>query len=274
MSNDMNKEQDTKQKLTKAYQEASNETTSSELDASIMALAQQELESRQAANSKGSWWTRLKLPVSMAAALVVTIGIARFMVELGYGKPEFAESYSAESVAGVNATTVVLQDNSFTEHERVSAAPAKKEQVSQRQALEQREQEMQQLAVVGARVQREEVQRAKRSQQAERDMAYLASAAEIESKQVVQSDETMAMKTQATELQGNHHQPMPEAVKNAGSREVIDTPYLPAKEWLKNIESLLDSGEKEKAKEQWEKFKKIYPDFPIETPKKQRLEQN
>ncbi|PXF64505.1 hypothetical protein [Kangiella spongicola] len=273
MSNDMKNEQDTKQKLAKAYQEASDETTSPELDASIMAFAQKELESRQQAENNLSWWTRLKLPVSMAAALVVTVGIARFMVELGYGQPDFAEHYSSESTAAQKTNTIVLQDEHFTEQDIVASAPAKKEKISQRQILEQREQELQRLAVVGARVQNEEVARSKKIQQAEQERSYMADAAALEAKEIMHEDATLALTAKAAEPPEKNRLPSAEVVEYTGSQDAIDAPYLPAEEWLAKIESLLESGDKEKAKEQWKKFKKIYPNFPIETPKKQRLEQ-
>lgn len=265
MSNDMKNEHNAERKLAKAYQEASDETTSPELDATIMAFAQKELESHQRESNKVSWWTRLKLPVSMAAALVITVGIARFMVELSYDQAEFA---TAQDVSAV-----VLQDENFLEQDMVATAPAKKEKTSQRQVLEQREQELQRLAVVGARIQREEIARAKKIQQAEQEILNMADTSTVEAKEVLHGDTALTLATETAESSEKHHQPLAEVVENSGSRDVIDTPYLPAQEWLANIELLFESGDKEKAKEQWKKFKKIYPDFPIETPKKQRLEQ-
>ena len=93
MSNDMNNEQnkaaerELEKKLNKAFDDVSEEATSPQLDASIMAMAQQEVEARDSGKEKKSWWDRLKMPVSLTAALVVTVGIARFMVELGYYSP-------------------------------------------------------------------------------------------------------------------------------------------------------------------------------------------
>ena len=102
----------------------------------------------------------------------------------------------------------------------------------------------------------------------------MADAAELEAKEIMHEDAALALTAKAAEPPEKNRLPSAEVVEYTGSQDAIDTPYLPAEEWLANIESLLESGDKEKAKEQWEKFKKIYPDFPIETPKKQRLEQN
>ena len=90
---------------------------------------------------------------------------------------------------------------------------------------------------------------------------------------MIQQDLALIEETPAVEPHANLEQPMPKLTANTGSRELLDTPYLPAKEWLSQIKTLLESDNRDEAKKQWEKFKKIYPDFPIEKPIKQRLEQ-
>lgn len=60
----------------------SEEETGPELDQNILAMAEQHVKQKERKAAGGSWWHRLRVPVSVAAGLVVTLGIARLMVNL------------------------------------------------------------------------------------------------------------------------------------------------------------------------------------------------
>lgn len=142
MSNDMNKQNDQKHegsidkkaaeakvtdnKIADAYEDVSKESTSSEMDAMIMAMAQKEASSRAIKGDKEkggqSWWHRLRFPVSITAALVVTVGIARFMVELGYYNPSTIAQSGNSPQAYDSTNSVVIETERSSE---VAAAPVK-----------------------------------------------------------------------------------------------------------------------------------------------------
>lgn len=300
MSKDMNNEhekaleKELQQKLKKGYSDASEESTSSELDASIMAMAQQEVDARdQGATNKGgqrkSWWERLKMPVSVTAALVVTVGIARFMVELGgYEQGQYQASSNSEngvqyrnveSKSFESATEVVMRDEGFADGDRVAAAPAKKTITRQRQALEAREKELQTITVTGARISREDLERARQQQQAEHRVAAAEAEAlhkQVLEERVLEDSSELSLDTKPVVEDDRNQMFKSESNKHSGRRELVDTPYLPAKEWLSQIAFSLDESSDHKqlqeAKEQWSKFKQVYPDYPIEKSLRQRLD--
>ncbi|AKE53009.1 hypothetical protein [Kangiella geojedonensis] len=313
MSNDMNNEHDKiveqdAEKLSKAYKEASDETTSSALDASIMAMAQQEVGTREKVSSKRSWWDRLKLPVSVTAAFVVTVGIARFMVELGYYHPNsIADSENMTQAIESKESIVVFSDDT-SDQKPVVSAPAKaspevmaEERLAARQKAEAQANAMKKVAVTGARVKREEAEQISQlqimsassaeplvleEQQAivEAPFSELAERAE-EQQSFASNDADMdnatsdverivvtGSRVKATETTDDLNYSDNDAESYQGEREVAAPPYLPAEEWLKQINSLLDADKKAETKEQWLKFKQVYPDYSVDKPLYQRLE--
>jgi hypothetical protein len=274
MSNEMNnehdktEEQELQQKLSKAYKDASDETTTSKLDASIMAMAQQEVDARAAGSAKKTWWDRLKMPVSISAALVVTVGIARFMIELGY--------YNPNQVANQNyqrSTEVVLKDDSFVESDRVLAAPAPetKEMAESRAKLAEHKKQVEAIRVTGSRISREDVERARQLAEEEHRLAKKAEMAEVTAEEL-EIEQSQAALASTPKKKDDLNQSVGEDDSANGQREVADMPYLPAEEWIKQIEQLLKQEKNEAAKEQWLKFKQVYPDYSVAKPLYQRLQ--
>jgi len=313
MSNDMNNEHDKvaeqdAKKLSKAYKEASDETTSSTLDASIMAMAQQEVGAREKVSSKRSWWERLKLPVSVTAAFVVTVGIARFMVELGYYHPNsIADSENMTQDIESKESIVVLSD-AASDQKPMASASAKaspeamaEERLAARQKADAQANAMKKVAVTGARVKREEAEQISQlqimsassaeplvleEQQATVEDPFTELTERSEEQQSFSSNDAdmdnatsdverivvTGSRIKATEAKDdlNYSDNDPESYE--GEREVAETPYLPAEEWLKQINALLDADKKAETKEQWLKFKQVYPDYSVDKPLYQRLE--
>ena len=294
MSNEMNNEhdktseQEVQQKLSKASKDASEETTSSALDDSIMAMAQQEVDAREKAKSQKSWWDRLKMPVSLTAALVVTVGIARFMVELGYHQPEAMSSEAMSQTANSaqtyeRKTEVVLRDEAFAENdlgktERAVAAapvPVPTPAPEKRVASEQEEN----IAVISLRTNAEEIERARRAAEYERQLAQ-AKVAYKKEQQLMEQQHREALALENTTGSDNEKALEPEENQavasdvevNSGQAEAVETPYLPATEWLEQIETLLKDDKTDAAKEQWLEFKQVYPDYSVEKQLFQRLE--
>lgn len=274
MSNEMNNEHDKteekelQQKLSKAYKDASDETTTSKLDASIMAMAQQEVDTRAAGSAKKTWWDRLKVPVSISAALVVTVGIARFMIELGYYNPNQVANQSYQ-----RSTEVVLKDDSFVESDRVLAAPApeRKEMAESRAKLAEHKKQVEAIRVTGSRISREDVERARQLAEEEHRLAKKAEMAEVTAEEL-EIEQSQAALASTPKKKDDLNQSVGEDNSANGQREVADMPYLPAEEWIKQIEQLLKQEKNEAAKEQWLKFKQVYPDYSVEKPLYQRLQ--
>jgi hypothetical protein len=274
MSNEMNNEHDKteekelQQKLSKAYKDASDETTTSKLDASIMAMAQQEVDARAAGSAKKTWWDRLKMPVSISAALVVTVGIARFMIELGYYNPNQVANQSYQ-----RSTEVVLKDDSFVESDRVLAAPApeRKEMAESRAKLAEHKKQVEAIRVTGSRISREDVERARQLAEEEHRLAKKAEMAEVTAEEL-EIEQSQAALASTPKKKDDLNQSVGEDNSANGQREVADMPYLPAEEWIKQIEQLLEQEKNEAAKEQWLKFKQVYPDYSVEKPLYQRLQ--
>ncbi|GAA4361372.1 hypothetical protein [Kangiella marina] len=301
MSNDMNNEhdktsgQELEQKLNKAYQETSDETTSSKLDASILAMAQQEVDARDNAEHKRSWWDRLKLPVSVTAAFVVTVGIARFMVELGYYDPNsISNDENMTQRLESNSTIVVLADDTSAA-KPVASAPVPsearvmaQERLAARQKAEKQAESMNKVVVTGARIKRAEAERARQQDVNELIVMEETQASVQFAEPVAQSQPGAAKEAKAAvEAEADSTNSEVEKIVVTGSRvrasdreeigdavakEAAEPPYLPAEEWILQLETLLEAHNHAEAKEQWLKFKKIYPGYAVDKPLYQRLE--
>lgn len=97
------------------FEQSSTETTSNKLDDSILQMAASHVQQQ----SKVSWWKRLKYPVTLTAAMVVTVGIARFMVHLGgtdinaAQNLELAEHRQSQTVIVLSDGVELESDSSF-----------------------------------------------------------------------------------------------------------------------------------------------------------------
>ncbi|GAA4347344.1 hypothetical protein [Kangiella taiwanensis] len=357
MSNDMNNEQnkaaerELEKKLNKAFDDVSEETTSPQLDASIMAMAQQEVEARDSGKAKKSWWDRLKMPVSLTAALVVTVGIARFMVELGYyspnsisegenlAQPSDFKKVSADSMvvlsdesselepvassvpASKPAPTAMAEERlsarqqsdaeaAARERDVASQAKIKKEaldaarrrQIEEQKTIAEREAELylsnrtasESLNIADNQVVQDTIQEDQRnsgeafvsiSNVGERETPTVTGVGEVASNEpetiVVVGSRVKASDIERTEQSENRASEVAEdAINNdsgntstdKGQESIIEPPYLPAEEWLQQINTLLGDDKAREAKEQWVKFKQVYPDYNVEKSLYQRLE--
>lgn len=306
MSNEMNKERELDKQLAEAYKAETNEETSSELDASIMAMAQQEVDSREKGKQNQSWWHRLRLPVSLTAALVVTVGIARLMVELGYYDPNTALQDNGLPPAEY-VSTVTLEESP----QPAMAAPAPRkappESVSRdRAALEQREAEIESIRETAKMIEQEELLRSQKMKAEE-----LAQAKKVEQEQVADAlaerQQSMLTENKASRqaepsseqaerivvvgsrIKRSDSEEGPTTIEDKATQEddvnsiaketnlasgdsvAIDTPYLPANEWIESIEELLEQENKELAKQEWLKFKQVYPDVEVAEELQKRL---
>ncbi|RDX37842.1 hypothetical protein DZA50_01455 [Kangiella sp. HD9-110m-PIT-SAG07] len=370
MSNDMNNEhkaleKDLQKKLRKAYNDASEETTNSELDASIMAMAQQEVDARDSSSQRKSWWDWLKVPVSVTAALVVTVGIARFMVELGYYNPNsISDTENLAQTSAPKKSMVVLSDSEYESQaaspasEEVSSKVVVEERIAARQKAEHQAREMESLAVTGSRIKRVDVERAREQdtkkrqsmadQRSEALLAdrllekstpaekILAESTLVESTLVESPEQKQQMSASEGELvtakqaetdgesqtrEEKHEDSLfadnavegtgdtagdgvesivvtgsrlkkqdDEELNSEGSgderlksidnanapnpefRIVVETPYLPARDWLLKIKNFIKEGDNAAAKEHWSKFKQVYPHYSVERALFKRLE--
>lgn len=356
MSKDMNNEhnkdsaQDAEQRLNKAFKDASDETTSPDLDASIMAMAQQELDARTSGSPKKSWWDRLKIPVSATAALVVTVGIARVMIELGYYSPDsisegenLAQASDSKEVS--SESMVVLSDESYELEPVASSPPAAKsapdlvgeQRLMARQQAEKQAEARERDVAAQARMKKEALDAARQRQieeqktMAEREAElYLSKRTASESLNIAEDDAVqdtiqeeqrnsseafasisnvgereIPIVTEVVEATSNEPETIvivgsrvkasdiarteqsentaSEVAENAnnnggntstdtGQESITETPYLPADEWLDEISALIDNNKTDEAKEQWLKFKRVYPDFSVERALLQRIE--
>lgn len=269
MSHKMNNQQDAEQQLSALYQESSDEVTSEQADAIIMAMAQREAEASEPSSGHQSWWHRLRMPVSVAAALVVTVGIARFMVELGYYDPTTTAQSNAQ--ASDYSTRVVLEDDNFNV---VRAAPSANVQQAKESidaegesfVAEEQMAKIQSIQVMSARLKTEQQEMTRQRLQQEQQLAASTKASNEEQEQAV-------YRAKRVEKNDKNHMYSEVSDVATGSRQAVEAPYLSAKEWLQSIEQLLNNNELKRAKKQWIKFQQVYPDYVVAKGLVERLEQ-
>lgn len=301
MSNDMNKqngqkhegsidEKSTDAKIADAYEDVSKESTSSEMDAMIMAMAEKEADSRSAGKGSSeksgqSWWHRLRLPVSITAAMVVTVGIARFMVELGYYDPNSVAYSDNNPPASYSATEIVLDDsvtattNSDRQTEtrsKVAAAPQKAPS-KRSQELADGLAEVKTIQVTGARIKREQQVLSRERTELAKKQAF-----EAEKHHVAElKEKSLTMDMAKPKSIVYHEEPM-EIDSNqefSGDNELVSSdevitepPYRPSDEWMESIKQALEREDFEQAKQEWSEFQQVYPCYLPEKLLLERLE--
>lgn len=304
-------EQELEQQLRRAYKNGSDETTSPELDDSIMAMAQQEVDARDESRSDKSWWQRLRMPVSITAALVVTVGIARFMVELGYYHPDSIANSENQPQTAVYSTDVTLQDKAV----ELQAPPAPEKPAP---AAKSREQSLERMQATGAEIVAEEKRLTRQRQQQERQFAETEmkkmqhkslkaeqiqatvsaagglkeetataslDSADALSQEALEAGEVETIQVTGSRLkQGNVAEPVaaveddinqivePKVSVQKGTQEVLPAPALSAEEWLEKIKTALEEEDFDAAKAKWADFKQAYPDYPVSKSLLERLE--
>ncbi|WP_018623397.1 hypothetical protein [Kangiella aquimarina] len=218
----------------------SEEETGPELDQNILAMAEQHVKQKERKAAGGSWWHRLRVPVSVAAGLVVTLGIARLMVNL----------------TGENMNSMAQIANS--------------EQMEERYAIE--------MAADSARQElAEKKEMAARARLSEQKMMAPPAAPQEPKLSVSSNDEqdtivVTGSRIRAVDLESAEpvaaESPEPEQ-QTSGFEEhgVLDEAVLgyPLPEvWIEEIELALDEGDEITALDQWSQFKRTYPDFEVD----------
>ncbi|WP_223670193.1 hypothetical protein [Kangiella shandongensis] len=303
-------EKELERKLSQAYKESGGETTSPELDSSIMAMAQQEVDAREGRRSDKSWWQRLRMPVSITAALVVTVGIARFMVELGYYHPDSIADSENQAQTATYSSEVTLQDDAV-----VLQAPPVPEKPAP--AAKSPEQSIEKIRATGSEIAAEEKRLVRERQQQERQFAETemvkrqqkklqteqtqvtlsvgdglkeevvaveasADSAEGLSKEELESRDVETIEVTGSRVERVSAEPVaeddinqvvePEETSQSGTQEVLPAPALSAEEWLEQIKVALEEEDFEAAKAKWLDFRRAYPDYPVNKSLVEQLE--
>jgi len=302
MSNDMNKqnrqkhegsidEKSTDAKIADAYEDVSKESTSSEMDAMIMAMAEKEADSRSAGKGSSekigqSWWHRLRLPVSITAAMVVTVGIARFMVELGYYDPNSVAYSDNNPPASYSATEIVL-DDSVTDssnpayqaeaRSKVAAAPQKAPSERSKELADGLA-EVKTIQATGARIKREQKALSRERMELAKKQAFEAErrqTAALKEKSLTMDlakPESTLLQEEQIEVDTNQEFSSDSELDVSGE-VVTELPYRPSDEWIESIKQALERDDFEQAKQEWSEFQQVYPCYLPEKSLLERLEQ-
>ncbi len=245
---DHKQNQDFEKKVQDAFEEVSSETTSSALDQSILAMAEKHHQVE-----KLGFWNRffrskqLKYLASMSAALVMTVGIARFMVYLGKTDQSSAQN------TDLAADTRSVDEFSFEMADEVAAAPVARESyTAKKQKAEVPElvtnQEMRQILKESELLAKNEQEQKARLAASEKALAednvVVVTGSRIRAEDLEETKDKLAEK----EL-SRHGGVLDEAIDDAPKPEA----------WLNEIMQLLKDGEKAQAQEEWSQFKNTYP---------------
>ncbi|NVK22885.1 MAG: hypothetical protein HWD86_10225 [Kangiellaceae bacterium] len=282
----------------KASQELDKLTTSSKLDDDILSMAKahadQQSQTKAAENgkSKTSWWQQFKYPVSMAAAMVMTVGIARLMVQLGGTDVSPAQNVALESspasvaIEPVNmetrerkqATAVAFPAQSpqlpdipeVTTKRVASSTVAKIEsepgaetfeyQVFDDKKIKDEEFAEQQIALV-----EQSAQQKTASARMERVNSVEAEA-ELD-KIVVTGSRIKASEIEAETDVADDLSSEALVVSDSDAHGVLDEAVLgyPLPEvWLEQIQQAISEQDEIKALDEWGQFQRTYPDYPVE----------
>lgn len=216
------------------------EETGPQLDQNILAMAEQHLKQKERKAGGGSWWHRLRVPVSVAAGLVVTLGIARLMVNLtGEDMNSMAQRASSEQMEERYAIEMAadsarqelaekkeVADRARLAEQKMMAPPAAPEEP--KLSVASRDQE-ETIVVTGSRIR----------------------AVDLESAEpLAQNSESEQRETAGFE----EHGVLDEAVLGYPLPEV----------WIEEIEQALDEGDEITALDQWNQFKRTYPEFEVD----------
>lgn len=216
------------------------EETSQQLDQNILAMAEQHLKQKERKAGGGSWWHRLRVPVSVAAGLVVTLGIAHLMVNLtGEDMNSMAQIASSEQMEERYAVEMAA-DSAWQEL-------AEKKEMAARAKLAK-----QKMMAPPAAPQEPKLSVASREQ--EETIVVTGSrirAVDLESVEpLAQNSESEQQETAGFE----EHGVLDEAVLGYPLPEV----------WIEEIKQALNEGDEITALDQWNQFKRTYPEFEVD----------
>ncbi|HEY9030496.1 MAG TPA: hypothetical protein VIM93_03985 [Kangiella sp.] len=254
MSNEKDKarDQEKESELKKLDDWQGEEETSSELDQNILAMAEQHLKQKESKAGGGSWWHRLRVPVSVAAGLLVTLGVARLMVTLSgedmNNMAQVASSKPLEERYAIEMDAEMAYIESARQKEEQARTEAKRENKQRMLAAPATPQEpilemepprvsemasdsissSERIVVTGSRIRAEEL-----------ESAEPVTTADTESNQTAGFDE---------------HGVLDEAVLGYPLPEV----------WLEEIEQALEQGDEITALDEWGQFQRTYPEFEVD----------
>ncbi len=256
------------QAIKDSYSKVSQETSSPELDASIMAMAKDHLQ--QAESSKPGWLTHIfnskkaKYAFSVATAMVMTVGIARFMVYLSQTDQSAAQNvqtYSAKQTAPSDMVAFEVTETAAraptytTEKKEAKEVPnlvtnaemekilASSPEVARVDSLEDtvleeigsEQDSREKIVVTGSRI---------KANEHELNEAQIA-------KSKVLAVESKAVKSKTLDS------------FNAGVLDEAVLGYPLPEVWLEEIQLYLAAGDQVKVLEEWQQFKNTYPDYQV-----------
>lgn len=285
--------------LEQLFEQESNETTDSNLDASIMQMAQKQLEQTQKVDKPLSWWLKLskrsfKYPMSIAAALFVTVGIARFMAHLSgtdvslAQKPELVMATEQESVEiAYSLETDAKEDSALQKNKKIESpqynelkAPAAikveeaearsaKKLVAEQQKMERQEMEQQKIEAPEDYAKVQEL------------LAKVRASSDIQQNQPISSNEKVVITgsrikradvESATPVVSSLSEEATASDKSQDSLADFEGGTLdegvmghPLPEiWTEQIEQAIEEGDEIKALDEWGQFRRTYPDYKVD----------
>ncbi|ACV25698.1 hypothetical protein [Kangiella koreensis] len=232
--------------IEKLQQWQGEEETSPELDQNILAMAEQHLKQKEQKAAGGSWWHRLRVPVSVAAGLLVTLGVARLMVNLsGEDMNNMAQVASSKPLEERYAIEMDAE-MAYLERER-----QKQEQVN---AQAKRESKQRMLAAPAAPQEPVlEFEPPKVSDMAEESIVVTGS--RIRAVDLEQAEPVTVIDGEIEQTSGfDEHGVLDEAVLGYPLPEV----------WIEEIEQALEAGDEITALDEWGQFKRTYPEYEVD----------
>ncbi|MCW8857717.1 MAG: hypothetical protein OQJ95_10165 [Kangiella sp.] len=236
--------------LDKLQQWQGGEETSSELDQNILAMAEQHLKQKESKAAGGSWWHRLRVPVSLAAGLLVTLGVARLMVNLsGEDMNNRAQVVSSKPLEERYAIEMDAE-MAYLEKAR------QKEEQAKAQAMRESKQRM--LAPPAA-PQEPVLEPPLVSEVASDSIAssetIVVTGSRIKAEESESAEPVTTIVAEGNQTAGfDDHGVLDEAVLGYPLPEV----------WLEEIEQALDAGDEITALDEWEQFQRTYPEFEVD----------
>lgn len=253
MSNEKDKarDQEKESELKKLDEWQGEEETSSELDQNILAMAEQHLKQKESKAGGGSWWHRLRVPVSVAAGLLVTLGVARLMVNL--------------SGEDMNSRAQVASSKPFEERYAI-------ERDAEMAYLEQARQKEEQAKGQAMRESKQRMVAAPAAPQEPVLEMEPPKVSEITSDSVTSSETIVVTGSRVRTEESDSADPVTiveEDKQNAAFEDtgVLDEAVLgyPLPEvWLEEIEQALDAGDEITALDEWGQFQRTYPEFEVD----------
>lgn len=253
MSNEKDKarDQEKESELKKLDEWQGEEETSSELDQNILAMAEQHLKQKESKAGGGSWWHRLRVPVSVAAGLLVTLGVARLMVNL--------------SGEDMNSRAQVASSKPFEERYAI-------ERDAEMAFLEQARQKEEQAKAQAMRESKQRMVAAPAAPQEPVLEMEPPKVSEMTSDSVTSSETIVVTGSRVRTEESESADPVTiveEDKQNAAFEDtgVLDEAVLgyPLPEvWLEEIEQALDAGDEITALDEWGQFQRTYPEFEVD----------